>query len=73
MTGPVPIVEALLPEELASEGVEREARRSFREDGRVEGDDAFEDQGVGFPLHGCGRAEMQRASCVGRAVEVLGA
>lgn len=71
--GAVAVIEALLPQELASEGVEREAGRALGEDGGVEGDDAFQDEGVGFALHGRWGAEVHGARRVGRAVEVLGA
>ena len=73
MAGSVPIVEPLRPQELARERVEREAGRALGEDGGVEGDDAFEDQRVGFPLHVGWGAEVQGPRRVGGAVEVLGA
>ena len=73
VTRSVPVVEALFPEELAGEGVEREARRAFGEDGGVEGDDALEDQRVRFPFHVGRGAVVQGPRRVGRAVEVLGA
>ena len=73
MPGAVPVIEALRPEELASEGVESEASRTLWEHGGVESDDAFEDQGVRFPLHVRRGAEMQGSRRVGRAVEVLSA
>ena len=73
VTRTVSIVEAFCPQELASEGVEREAGRSFGEDGGVEGDDAFQDEGVGEAFQGGWGAEVQGARRVGRAVEVLGA
>ena len=68
----VPVVEPLCPQELPRERVEREAGRAFGEDGGVEGDDAFEDQGVRFPLQGTRLAEVQGPRRVGGAVEVLG-
>ena len=71
--GAVPVVEALLPEELAREGVEREAGRAFGEDGGVERDDAFEDQSVGRAFQGRWGAEVQGPRRVGGAVQVLGA
>ena len=73
MAGSVPIVEPFRPQELAREGVEREAGRAFGEDGGVEGDDAFEDQRVGFALHVGRGAEVQCPRRGGGAVEVLGA
>ena len=69
----VSVVEALFPEELAGEGVECEAGCAFREDGGVDGNDAFQDQGVRFLLHVCWSAEMQGPRRVGGAVEILGA
>lgn len=72
VAGAVPVVEALFPEELAGEGVEREARGALGEDGRVERDDALEDERVRFALHCCWGAPVQGARRVGRAVEVLG-
>lgn len=69
----MPVVEAVLPEELARERVEREARGAFWEDGCVERDDALEDERVGFAFHFRWGAEVQGARRVGRAVEVLGA
>ena len=73
VTGAVSVVETFFPEELAGERVEGVARRSLGEDGAVERDDAFEDERVGRPFHEGGRAEVQGARRVGRAVEVLGA
>lgn len=55
------------------EGVESEAGCAFGEDGGGEGDEAFEDEGVGGAFEGGGGGEVQGAGCVGRAVEVLGA
>ncbi len=69
----VSVVEALLPKELASERVQCEAGCAFGEHGGVDGDDAFQDQSVRFPLHGCWGAEMQGPRRVGGAVEVLSA
>lgn len=73
VAGPVPVVEPFGPQELPGEGVEREAGGAFGEHGGVEGDDAFEDQGVRFALHGGRVAEVQGPRRVGGAVEVLGA
>ena len=73
VAGAMSIIKAFGPQELPGERVEGEARGSFGKDGGVEGDDAFEDQGVGFALHGGGGAEVQGAGRVGGAVEVLGA
>ena len=73
VAGAMPVVEAFGPQELARERVERVAGGAFGEDGAVERDDAFEDQGVRFPLHGRRVAEVQGPRRVGGAVEVLGA
>lgn len=73
VTGAVSVVEALLPEELARQGVQGEAGGAFGEDGGVESDDAFENQGVRLAFHFRRRAEVQGARRVGRTVEVLGA
>ena len=69
----VPVVEPLFPEELARERVEREARGALGEDGRVERDDALEDERVRFALHFGWGAQVQGPRRVGCAVEVLGA
>ena len=73
VTRAVAVIEAFSPQELASEGVERETGCSLGEDGGVESDDALQDEGVGVAFHGCWGAEVQGARRVGRAVEVLGA
>lgn len=69
----VAVVEPFSPEELAGERVEREARGALGEDGRVERDDALEDERVRFALHFGWGAQVQSPRRVGRAVEVLGA
>lgn len=73
VSGTVAVIQTFGPEELARKGIEREAAGPLGEDGRVQGDDAFEHQGVGFALHGRGFSEMQCAGRVGGSVQVLGA
>ena len=73
MPGAMPVIEALLPEELSSESIESEARGAFRENGSIKGYYAFEDKGVGFAFHLCWFAEVDSSCGVCRAIQVLGA
>ena len=58
MAGAVSVVETVGPEKLAREGVESEAGGSLGEDGGGEGDEAFEDESVGFAFEGGGVREV---------------
>jgi hypothetical protein len=71
VAGAVAVVEAVLPQVLARQGVDGEARGALGEADALEGDVALEDEGVGLALLRGGRAEVQGAGCVGGAVEVL--
>lgn len=51
MPGTMAVVESMSPEELARESIQSEAGGAFGENGHVEGDHTFENEGVGFPLH----------------------
>lgn len=61
------------PEELARQAVNGKAGGALGEDGRVERDVALEHERVGLLLLGRGRAKVQGARDVCRAVPVLGA
>ena len=48
VSGSVPIIQSLFPEELSCQSIQSQAISSFWKDDFVEGDDAFEDEGIGF-------------------------